>query len=178
MDSKENDWERCVAFHGHSCPGLAIGFRACEAAKTRLQLHFAQDEELVCVTENDACGVDAIQLLTGCTMGKGNLIYRRVGKMAFSFFSRSTGDKCRVLFKQPLGKEGLARAAWQAYILQAPLAELFDLQEPAYPLPTPARLFARIVCAQCGEGMAENLARLRDGEKVCLDCQPEYNRGW
>lgn len=26
------NWERCVEFHGHECPGLAMGFKACEAA--------------------------------------------------------------------------------------------------------------------------------------------------
>ncbi|MBV5307454.1 MAG: formylmethanofuran dehydrogenase, partial [Desulfobulbaceae bacterium] len=31
----KNDWERCVEFHGHSCPGLAIGYRACEAAREK-----------------------------------------------------------------------------------------------------------------------------------------------
>ena len=47
-------------------------------------------EEVVCITENDACGVDAVQVITGCTMGKGNLIYRGTGKMVFSFFNRKT----------------------------------------------------------------------------------------
>lgn len=177
-ETEKNEWQRCVEFHGHACPGLAIGFRACEAAQAQLQLAFSPDEELVCVTENDACGVDAVQLLTGCTMGKGNLIYRRVGKMAFSFFRRSTGGQCRVVFKLPMGQAGMDRAAFQEYLLKAPLAELFTIQEPNYPLPTPARLFARILCSQCGEGMAENLARLRDGQPVCRDCQPEYSRGW
>ena len=23
------DWEKCVEFHGHSCGGLRIGYRAC-----------------------------------------------------------------------------------------------------------------------------------------------------
>ncbi|WP_302049322.1 FmdE family protein [Desulfosporosinus nitroreducens] len=26
------DWERCVEFHGHICPGLAIGFQAAQIA--------------------------------------------------------------------------------------------------------------------------------------------------
>ena len=26
-------WKRCVEFHGHECPGLAIGYKASEAAK-------------------------------------------------------------------------------------------------------------------------------------------------
>ena len=69
-------WEKCVAFHGHSCPGLAIGFRAAELAMDYLGLNDpAVDEEVVCVTENDACGVDAVQVLTGCTLGKGCLLY-------------------------------------------------------------------------------------------------------
>jgi formylmethanofuran dehydrogenase subunit E len=73
-------WRKCVEFHGHECPGLAIGFKACEAAQEQLQLQFSQDEEVVCVTENDACGVDAVQVITGCSIGKGNLIYRGTGK--------------------------------------------------------------------------------------------------
>ena len=85
-------WDKCVAFHGHSCPGLAIGFRAATLALELLGLEEgAKDEELVCVTENDACGVDAVQVVTGCTMGKGNLIYRGTGKMAFSFYCRRSG---------------------------------------------------------------------------------------
>ena len=40
MRSEENDWQRRLEFHGHSCPGLAIGFRACEAARERLKLTF------------------------------------------------------------------------------------------------------------------------------------------
>lgn len=62
-------WEKAVEFHGHECPGLAIGVRAVEAAKVKMGIHFSQDEEIVCVTENDACGVDAIQVLAGCSLG-------------------------------------------------------------------------------------------------------------
>lgn len=29
------------------------------------------DEELVCIAENDACGIDAIQVILGCSVGKG-----------------------------------------------------------------------------------------------------------
>lgn len=177
MCMNQSDWERCIAFHGHSCPGLAIGYRACEAAREKLQLRFAPDEELVCVTENDACGVDAVQLLTGCSMGKGNLIYRPRGKMAFSFFCRRSDTCLRIVFKQPFLLDG-DRAAWQKYILEAPADELFDFKVPAYEPPAKARIFTRVACAQCGEGVAENMARLQDGHIVCLDCLPDYSRGW
>ncbi len=171
-------WQQCVNFHGHSCPGLAIGYRACEAVRKKLDLHFSQDEELVCVTENDACGVDAVQFLTGCTMGKGNLIYKARGKMAFSFFSRAGGARLRVVFKQGFPAEGMDRTAWQEHILKAPLEELFDFKEPSYDPPSQARLFKRLVCEQCGEGMAEHMARFQDGKTVCLDCLTGYSRGW
>ncbi len=92
-------WKICVEFHGHECPGLAIGFRACEIAMEKLNLKFSKDEEIVCVTENDACGVDAVQVITGCTMGKGNLIYRGTGKMAFSFFDRKNNRNIRLIYK-------------------------------------------------------------------------------
>ena len=99
MDQKL--WQECVRFHGHECPGLAIGYRAVEIAKEYLGDVFSPlyDEEVVCVTENDACGVDAVQWLSGCTIGKGNLIYRPSGKMAFSFFLRKSGKSIRLVMK-------------------------------------------------------------------------------
>ena len=63
-------WNKARAFHGHECPGLAIGVKVCEAVVEKMGVSPAFDEELVCITENDACGVDAIQALLSCTMGK------------------------------------------------------------------------------------------------------------
>ncbi len=171
-------WERCVEFHGHACPGLAIGVRACEAAKEKLGITFARDEEVVCIAENDACGVDAVQVLTGCSIGKGNLILRNTGKMAFTFFCRARNSGVRLVFKRPFAREGVDREAMQQLILSAQLAELFDCKEPVHAPPVRARLFASVVCEQCGESCAEHTARLQGGKKVCLDCFADYSRGW
>ncbi|MDX9714816.1 MAG: FmdE family protein [Dissulfurispiraceae bacterium] len=171
-------WERCVEFHGHTCPGLAIGYRAAEAAIQKMGISFSEDEEIVCVTENNACGVDAVQLLTGCSMGKGNLVYRGTGKQAFSFFNRKNGAKLRIVMKRSLSQEGMDRAARQKYILEAPLEELFDFKEPVYEAPEPARLFSSIQCESCSEFAAEPKMRLQDGKKLCLDCISAYTRGW
>ena len=86
-------WKKAVEFHGHECPGLAIGVKACEAAMVKLGINKTEDEDIVCVTENDACGVDAIQSILGCSIGKGNLIYRGTGKQAFSFFDRRNNKR-------------------------------------------------------------------------------------
>ncbi|MEZ0328550.1 MAG: FmdE family protein [Dissulfuribacterales bacterium] len=165
----QSDWQRCIEFHGHACPGLAIGFRACEAAKQAMDLHFSKDEELVCITENDACGVDAVQVLTGCTFGKGNLLYRDVGKMAFSFFERHSGKGVRVVFKGAM-LEGMNREQWQEHILTAPVDELFQVSEPKYELPPKARIMKSVECASCKERTMEIKARLYEGKPYCLDC--------
>lgn len=170
-------WEKCVEFHGHECPGLALGYKVCEAAKEKLGISFSKDEEIVCVTENDACGVDAVQVITGCSIGKGNLIYRDRGKMAFSFFVRSTGKKLRIIAKSNT-KGPTDREARQKYILDAPVDDIFEFKIPAYELPEEARIFKKVICESCGESAAENKIRLMEGTKVCLDCFKDYTRGW
>ncbi|GAB4436776.1 MAG: hypothetical protein Kow0031_18570 [Anaerolineae bacterium] len=44
--------QRAAEFHGHMCPGLAIGLRAAEIALREIGPH-AQDEEIVAVVETD-----------------------------------------------------------------------------------------------------------------------------
>jgi formylmethanofuran dehydrogenase subunit E len=91
--------DRTVSFHGHWCPGLAGGIRAAEWALSELGAR-SEDEELVAVVETDMCGVDAIQYLTGCTFGKGNLVYRDYGKNAFTFYRRSDGKAARLVMRR------------------------------------------------------------------------------
>ncbi len=172
-------WEKCVDFHGHQCPGLAIGFRAAEIAADQMgeEMSALRDEEIVCVTENDACGVDAVQVITGCTMGKGNLIYRPRGKMAFTFFSRTSGKSVRIVLK-PNATEGLNRPEAQDHLLNAPVDDVFWVKKPDYELPENARLFKSMVCTSCGESTCEQDMRLEDGKLVCLDCFTKYSRGW
>lgn len=169
-------WEKCIEFHGHECPGLAIGYRACEIAAQNMKIKFSKDEELVCITENDACGVDAVQVITGCTMGKGNLIYRGTGKMAFSFFSRNDNISIRLVLKQSDKK--MTREEREDFILNAPSNEVFDIKKPDFSLPEEARIFETIICENCGEGAPEHKIRISGGKKLCLDCYKEYSRGW
>ena len=171
-------WNACIAFHGHECPGLAIGFRAAHIAMDRIGAMAASgDEEVVCVTENDACGVDAVQFITGCTLGKGNLIYRPTGKMAFSFFNRTTGKKVRILMK-PKPDPDMSREEWKEFLLTGPEEETFLVLEPSFEPPERARLFNSVVCSSCGESAPEHRMRLQDGKPVCMDCAKTYSRGW
>ena len=54
-------------------------------------------KEVVCIAENDACGVDAIQVVLGCSIGRAICCFTLRGKQAFSFYNRSTGRSVLVL---------------------------------------------------------------------------------
>ena len=97
---KEKLWQRCQSFHGHVCGGLLTGFLASLYASELLDLGISKDEEIVCISENDTCAVDAVQVVLGCTVGKGNLLFHMTGKLAFSFYSRETGKSVRLGGKQ------------------------------------------------------------------------------
>ncbi|MCK5248068.1 formylmethanofuran dehydrogenase subunit E family protein, partial [Candidatus Bipolaricaulota bacterium] len=94
-------FKEVAQFHGHVCPGLAIGYRMTLAALACLSEHRAEDEEIVAIIENDACGVDALQYLSGCTFGKGNLIFDDYGKSVYTLYSRTTGEGVRVVWRDP-----------------------------------------------------------------------------
>ena len=167
-------WERCTAFHGHICPGLAIGFRAALYAAQLLELDFSQDEQTVCIAENDACGVDAIQVVLGCSAGKGNLLFHLRGKQAFSFYHRPSGRSVRLCLKPR--PQGMTREQSLAYYRERPDQELFAAGPTRIPLPQPAKIFRSVACSRCGEVTAEQMVRLQDGQPLCLDCYEQYDR--
>lgn len=173
MAIDKNAWDRCAAFHGHVCGGLAIGYQAARLATELLNIGFSDDEEIVCVTENDACGVDAIQVLLGCSVGKGNLLFHMRGKQAFSFYDRKNGKSVRLVLKDK--PEHITREQSMEYFLSQKPKDLFTVKE-ARPIPEPARIFKSYRCACCGEMTGENWVRLVDGEYRCLDCIKTYDR--
>ena len=167
-------WEKAVAFHGHECPGLALGVRLCEFVQARLGHASAPDEELVCIAETHACPADAIHALLGCPLGKGNFIYHCTGKTAYTFYDRASGEGFRVVAKRH--QTPLSREERKQQILTAPLEELFTVTEPKEPLPEKARIFTTLTCACCGECVAEHMAHLQNGQVVCPHCFRPYDR--
>jgi formylmethanofuran dehydrogenase subunit E len=193
-----------VAFHGHSCPGLALGYRAAEYALQHLIADRSEDEDLVAIVENDACGVDAIQLVAGCSTGKGNLILQDFGKHVYTFIDRKSNRAIRFVQRpepviqriDPVASAlrekvmgGTATSAEQEEfqkrqsavidtILKMPIDELFIIREVKPEIPVRAKIFASVQCAICGEMVAEHRARVRDGKFVCIPCAGEYGRGW
>jgi len=180
-------------FHGHLCPGLAVG---CVAGWLALKVaRRAEDEELVAVVENDACGVDAIQTATGCTFGKGNLVFRDFGKTVYSFFNRETGKAIRLSLRpgsfekgrDPKQKELFARVRagtasgeeeqtfWTGHLLRTREflergEELFDVRETEEEPPQKARIFDSLPCDACGESTMKTRLRERGDRTLCTPC--------
>lgn len=187
------DIQKTIDFHGHSCPGLAIGIRVSELCLRELG-HNSQSP-LVAICETDMCGVDAIQALTGCSVGKGNLLFRDYGKMGFTFFRRSDDRGFRAVVNPAfLGEDGVTmfelmkkkfsgnatpeeirecdeiRSSNKHKYLTAGLDEIFILSEPQSEIPRPAKILTSVICDSCKEKTMESRSRYFDGSCLCIPC--------
>jgi formylmethanofuran dehydrogenase subunit E len=185
--------KQATDFHGHWCPGLAIGIRAAEWALK--EMGKTPDEEIVAVVETDMCGVDAIQSLTGCTFGKGNLIHKDYGKSAFTFYRRKDGKSARLVARPDLhgearvilGRlhkkmegEGLTeeeekvwsetRAAMAKRTMESELEDLFKIEQAVDPIPKKARVVSSLICESCGESVMETRTRRFQEKVLCIPC--------
>jgi len=191
-------FEDIVEFHGHSCPGLAIGYRVSTLALNELGER-ASDEELVAIVENNSCAVDAVQVVTGCTFGKGNLIFRDYGKQVYTFIKRPSGDGIRISvdWKSPEETDEEKRM-WDRYmkgdrseevlrtvhdrkakkinlILNAKDENLLKVTKGNMDLPEEAKIYPSLTCAICGEKVMEPRARVKDEKIVCIPCFERSN---
>lgn len=192
----ETTVEQVIAFHGHMCPGLAMGIQAARLALRELGPH-SQDEEIVAAVETDMCAVDAIQFLTGCTFGKGNLVHRDYGKNAYTFWRRADGRAIRISARpgawrrdpadqEMFAKVRLGRATEEEVarfrvrheengraLLEVDPEQLFEIREVRDDAPRKSRLHGLITCADCGEGTLETKIRHFEGRQLCSECFDE-----
>lgn len=187
-------FKRCADFHGHICPGLSMGYRAAEAAMEWLKENRSVDEEIVAIVETDACSADAVQVLTGCTFGKGNFFYRDYGKMALTLLSRQSGKGVRVVLRagafapdenhMALLKKVMSGSADEeenkqfqglhfqrtCNVLEMPLEKLFDINPVQMELPSRAQVESSEPCALCGEPTMRTKLEPSDSGSICRGC--------
>ncbi|MCL5059001.1 MAG: FmdE family protein [Actinobacteria bacterium] len=190
MDSK--NWQKAVEFHGHVCPGLAVGFRSAELAMAKLEVSRSADEELVAIVENDACGTDALQVLTGCTFGKGNFFFLDHGKQVYTIASRAKQRAVRITVKHmAFHNPELSRLrgavssgnasetekseyeALQKRHIQNILEsgeDCFNLAFVDMELPDRAVIRRSVTCDKCGEPAMETRTVKLAGKTLCLPC--------
>ncbi len=185
--------DRAVAFHGHECPGLWIGLRASELCLR--ELGHNDHNPITAVVETDMCGVDGIQVLTGCTFGKGNLIHKDLGKTAFSFYRTTDGKALRAVFQRSAmgpnneklrelmktvfsgkatqeeqDRAKVLKAEARRRIFEAHLEDLFTISETTQPVPRSAKILDSLTCSACGESTMESRTRRFAGATYCIPC--------
>jgi formylmethanofuran dehydrogenase subunit E len=193
MDRTES-YRQVVAFHRHECPGAALGLRVAEAALARVGVA-AGDPALLVVAETDTCAVDALQVLTGCTVGKRNLVLEDTGRRVFTFWApgRDLGLRIRakagsIAFRdaevqelaerieqgQATAEEAARFAAIQAdrtaRILEMPEEDILAVDEVKGPIPTRKLVAPVEPCVDCGEPTSVETLHDHRGRMVCPAC--------
>jgi formylmethanofuran dehydrogenase subunit E len=187
------------AIHGHLCPFVSLGVKAGQYAMKHLDLHHSGMEEVVAIVECNNCFTDGIQVVTGCTFGNNALIYKDLGKTAVTVARRDDGAAVRlvvqpdyrerlfekypaagplfekVVVKREATHEDLHRFqhVWEGMAkreLAVPLEEQLTIQTMTIELPAFARIFASVICQNCGEAVMEPKARVQNGQPICLAC--------
>ncbi|HTY15358.1 MAG TPA: FmdE family protein [Methanoregulaceae archaeon] len=191
-----------IKFHGHKCPGLALGYRAAVIALEELRTDPSRDEELVAIVENDACGIDALQVVTGCTAGKGNLVFRDYGKHVYTLINRKNNYAIRVATKPDFSTSSLdpvfgnlrnkvmggkaTDKETEAYekhldnvcnlILTVPYGDIFSVRRVDEKVPEEATIYKSVPCECCGELVSEHRVRIVDGKHLCIPCSLKNDR--
>jgi formylmethanofuran dehydrogenase subunit E len=190
-----DDLKKCVEFHGHLCPGLVYGYLVAEAAMNLLELKRSKDEEVVAISENDSCAVDALQVLLGTSTGKGNLILKDYGKNAYTVFNRKSKTAYRFSRKNMYRYDdqsqdefirldaaissGTATAAEKRRhkmlksqdLLRKPFGDVFSTEKTDCAIPPYAPIARSEACAKCGEmTMSTKMVQDESGKYVCIPC--------
>lgn len=74
-----------VQYHGHLCPELAVGYRAGLIAQNELGLNRDNARDFFILAENMSSAIDALQYMTGCTVGNQSFYAYDLGKHVYYF---------------------------------------------------------------------------------------------
>lgn len=189
------NFKKCIEFHGHLCPGLVYGYLVAQEALHLLEFKRSKDEEIVAITENDSCAVDALQVLLGTSTGKGNLILKDYGKNAYTIINRSSKKAYRFSRNTSYHYSGESKKKFaqlddaissgtgteherkqykllkSADLLSKPFDEIFFTKEVDFTMPPYAPLARSEACTKCGEmTMSTKMVKAENGIRLCIPC--------
>jgi formylmethanofuran dehydrogenase subunit E len=189
-------FSQAVKFHGHICPGLATGFYASHMAMRWLASEKSPDDETYAVLESCGCGADAVQAITGCTTGKGNLVVHDSGKQVYTFGIRGRAKAIRIALRPEYAADRLDPGLLQLSqkvsagqgsadeieelrnrieavcraILESSGEIVFDVREVDAPEPPRQGMTATVTCEKCGEPVAVGRAKKAGNGYICPAC--------
>ena len=185
--------------HGHKCPAMPLGLRAGAAALDALGVPRSMDGQLEAILElGDGhcshCFADGVQMITGCTFGKGNIRKLGQGKFGLTLVDRASGRRVRVVPRAEAQAASRQTPFFLDYrmkgipasqvppevvepliekVMNAPLEQILRIgvveQGPA--VPRAPEQFAAFVCESCGETVMEAYGRIHGGGRLCIPCR-------
>jgi formylmethanofuran dehydrogenase subunit E len=169
-----------VRFHGHECPGQVLGVRMVLAGCRAIGIDQPREagKDLVVFVEIDRCATDAIQALTGVSLGKRTLKHLDYGKMAATFVHVPSRKAVRVVARD----SARARAReWAPYAPSErdgqisaykgmPESELLALQAVQIDPGWLDRRRIRVFCQSCGEGVNYEREVAIGNRTLCRSC--------
>ena len=184
MDSFDNLLEISTKIHGHICAGQVIGVRMSMLGLERISIDDpkgADRKKLYVLVEIDRCATDAIQSVTGCSLGKRSMRWMDFGIMAATFVNLETGKAVRITAREEsreLSKKYYPTLAnkyqqqLEAYKIM-PEEELFSFQDVKADIPEcdmPGRPLRRVQCEDCGDYVQDCREVEQDGKILCRAC--------
>jgi formylmethanofuran dehydrogenase subunit E len=170
--------------HGHLCPGQVLGVRMSMRGLREIGISDPKGRDrksIIVYVEMDRCATDAVQSVTGCSLGHRTMKFMDYGKMAATFTNLSTGKAVRVFARdesRAIAKnyfpdiENKYKAQLEAYKIMND-EELFTVTEVRVrirPEDMPGRPTSRVVCESCREHVQDSREVRRDGKILCRAC--------
>jgi formylmethanofuran dehydrogenase subunit E len=173
-----------VRVHGHLCAGQVLGVRMSMLGLREIGIFDPKGRDrknIIVFVEMDRCATDAVQSVTGCSLGHRTLKFMNYGKMAATFVNLATNRAVRIFAKdesRTLAKnyfpdiENKYTAQLEAYKIMSD-EELFNVtlvRVRMRPEDMPGRPTRRVVCQACGEQVQDGREQCRDGKILCRPC--------
>jgi formylmethanofuran dehydrogenase subunit E len=172
--------DEALDFHGHLCPGLVLGVRMASVGCREVALDRPRGagKALVVFVEIDRCATDAIEAVTGVSLGKRTLKHMDYGKMAATFVNVPAALAVRVVARD--AARDLARrwapsapdprhAQITAYRVM-PDEDLFRVEPVVVDPGWLDRRRVRVTCEICGEGINYQREVRTGGRTLCRPC--------
>lgn len=173
-----------VKIHGHICPGQVLGVRMAMKGLKLIGINDpkgADRKKLYLFVEIDRCATDALQSVTGCSLGKRTMRFMDYGKMAATFINLSTDKAVRIFAKEEARNKAKEyfpdiqdkyQCQLEAYKVM-PDEELFLIEEVTVsiaPEDMPGRPLGRVRCEMCREHVQDKREVLKNGQLLCKSC--------
>ncbi len=176
--------DESVKVHGHLCPGQVLGVRMSIIGLSKIGVYDPKGKDrksIIIFAEMDRCATDAIQSVTGCSLGHRTMKFMDYGKMASTFLNLKTGKAIRIIAKEEAREkakemfpniENKYAAQLEAYKIMSDeeLFHVMNVKVEIKPEDMPGRPLRRVKCDICGEYVQDMREISKDGKMLCKPC--------